>query len=119
MTTDSINIDEEQIKKFIKGEEQKPPQESEPENKDAKKTKKQDKKKDQETLKSVLTKMVPYINIPYAEHFLKIQGADPNAKAVDRDIPVLIAAAHSCQKLANDLEQQEDIKGYLIYQDKP
>jgi hypothetical protein len=41
-------------------------------------------------LKNVLTKVVPYINIPYAEHILKEIGAEPNAKATERDVDLLI-----------------------------
>jgi hypothetical protein len=40
--------------------------------------------------------MVPYINFPYAEHILKTLGMDPNAKANDRDIEMLIKAARAC-----------------------
>ena len=41
--------------------------------------------------------MVPYINIPYAEHILKSVGvADPNAKTQDKDIDILIKAAKAC-----------------------
>jgi len=48
-------------------------------------------------LKSILTKMVPYINFPYAEHLLKQVGVtDPNAKAADKDIEVLVRAAKEC-----------------------
>jgi hypothetical protein len=41
--------------------------------------------------------MVPYINFPYAEHLLKQVGvANPNAKAADKDIEVLVRAAKEC-----------------------
>ena len=64
--------------------------------------------------------MVPYINFPYAEHLLKQVGVtDPNAKAADKDIEVLVRAAKECQALARSLENQDSIKGFLIYQDKP
>lgn len=64
--------------------------------------------------------MVPYINFPYAEHLLKQVGAaDPNAKATEKDIDILIQGARACQELARNLEKQEDIKGFLIYQNKP
>lgn len=49
------------------------------------------------SLKSILTKMVPYINFPYAEHLLRQVGvADPNGRSTDRDIEVLIKAAQAC-----------------------
>jgi len=63
--------------------------------------------------------MVPYINFPYAEHVLKEVGADPNAKATERDIDRLISAARLCQDLVRNLEKEGDIKGFLIYSDKP
>lgn len=58
---------------------------------------KQDKKKDVINMKSVLTKMVPYINFPYAEHVLKQLGQDPNIKASIEQAPVLREAALKCQ----------------------
>ncbi len=42
-----------------------------------------DNKKNMVNLKSILTKMVPYINFPYAEHILKQLNQDPNGKATD------------------------------------
>ena len=57
------------------------------------------------SLKSILTKMVPYINFPYAEHLLRSVGAvDPNARSTERDIDTLIKAAKACQDLARSLE---------------
>ena len=47
-------------------------------------------------MKNILTKMVPYINIPYAEHVLKTIGSDANAKATEKDIDTLITAAKKC-----------------------
>lgn len=70
-------------------------------------------------MKSVLTKMVPYINFPYAEHVLKQLGHDPNLKATIDQAPILREAALKCQQLMRDLETAVDIKGYLIYQEKP
>lgn len=63
--------------------------------------------------------MVPYINMPYAEHFLKQVGADPNLKAQEKDIDKLIEAARNCQELVRNMEKQEDIRGFLIYTEKP
>lgn len=86
---------------------------------DKKQQAKQDKKKEVVNLKSVLTKMVPYINFPYAEHVLKLLGQDPNLKAAMEHADILREAAAKCQQLMRDLERAEDIKGYLIYSDKP
>ena len=48
------------------------------------------------TLKTVLTKMVPYASFPYADHALRLLNADPNMKAdptSDSQISILIEAA--------------------------
>ena len=45
----------------------------------------------------MLTKVVPYFNIPYAEHILKGMGEDPNQKATMEKKDVLIQAARLCQ----------------------
>lgn len=42
---------------------------------------KKNKKDDKLTLKTVLTKMVPYASFPYADHALRLCQADPNLKA--------------------------------------
>jgi dihydroxyacetone kinase len=57
------------------------------------------------SLKAILSKMVPYINFPYAEHTLRSIGvSDPNARSTERDIETLIKAAKACQELARGLE---------------
>ena len=64
--------------------------------------------------------MVPYINFPYAEHVLKQVGiTDANAKATERDVDILIQAARACQELVRNMETTTDLKGYLVYTDKP
>ena len=55
-------------------------------------------------MKTILTKIVPYFNIPYAEHILKSMGEDPNAKATMEKRDVLVDAARRCQQLMRDLE---------------
>jgi hypothetical protein len=55
-------------------------------------------------MKNILAKMVPYMNIPYAEHVLKTIGQDPNSKATERDIDTLIIAARKCQELVRGME---------------
>ena len=50
------------------------------------------------TLKSVLTKIVPYSSFPYADHALrKIGVEDPNTKAeaTDEHIDLLVQAANA------------------------
>ena len=71
-------------------------------------------KQKQQNLKQILTKIVPYLNPPYAEHVLKTMGIDPNAKATVEMIPVLVEAAEKCKQLVQDLETSQ-IKGYIIY----
>lgn len=58
-------------------------------------------------MKNILTKMVPYINIPYAENFLTMVGQDPNAKASEKDIDGLIAAARKCQELVHGMDKTD------------
>ena len=74
MTVDSITLDPVQIKSFMA----EAPSESEEQEG---KKKKGNKKEDKLTLKSVLTKMVPYASFPYAEHALRLVGGDPLLKA--------------------------------------
>ncbi len=45
-------------------------------------------------LKTILTKMVPYINVAYAEHALLSLSADPNAKASVEHIDMLIKVTY-------------------------
>lgn len=133
MTIDTVYLEREQVQKFIVGEDEKKEQVVEeqprveenagkggkkPQKAQKDQSKKQDKKKDAITLKTVLPKMVPYINFPYAEHILKTMGMDPNMKAeYPRDYEKLVEAAKQCQEMAKNLDNQE-IKGYLIYQEQ-
>lgn len=59
--------------------------------------------------------MVPYISVPYAEHIFRQMGQDPNARASVESIDILLSAAVKCQELVRSLEQQDTIKGYIIY----
>lgn len=47
-------------------------------------------------MKTVLTKMVPYFNLGYAEHVLITMGLDPNAKATLDKADLLVRAALFC-----------------------
>jgi len=70
------------------------------------------------TLKTVLTKMVPYASLPYAEHVLRLGNAEPQAKAdptSDSQVQSLIQAAELLRRLVRDMETLEEIKGFLIY----
>ncbi len=72
MTVDSITLEPTAIKTFMTESESEAPEGAK-----AKKNKKEEKL----TLKSVLTKMVPYASFPYAEHALRLCNVDPNTKA--------------------------------------
>lgn len=127
---DSITTDKEKIKEFItppENESEPPPDvaESQQASKGGKKgggknqqpTPKQ-KKVEKTTLKSVLTKIVPYASFPYADHALRELGVeDPNAKAepTDEHIDLLIAAANHLKTMVREMENLEDILGYITY----
>lgn len=69
MTVDSITLEPLAIKTLMAEAETEAPEGAK-----AKKNKRDDKL----TLKTVLTKMVPYASLPYAEHALRLCDADPN-----------------------------------------
>ena len=75
LTVDSITIEPEKVRQLLE------PPIAEPETES--KSKKY-KKEEQLTLKSVLTKMVPYASFPYADHVIRLLDADPNTKADSR-----------------------------------
>ena len=70
------------------------------------------------TLKSVLTKIVPYSSFPYADHALRQIGVeDPNTKAeaTDEHIDLLVRAANALRTMVQGMENLEDIKGFTTY----
>ena len=77
------------------------------------------------TLKSILTKIVPYASFPYADHALRETGVDdPNTKAepTEEHVDALIAAAHFLRDMVREMEDLEDIRGFITYvaeADKP
>lgn len=74
MTLDHITLEPEKIKSIIIKPEAEQDQQEPPDQKDNKKGQQQQKKKkkdDKLTLKLVLTKMVPYASLGYAEHVLR------------------------------------------------
>ena len=65
-----------------------------------------------------MTKMVPYASFPYADHALRQVGVEnPNAEAqIDEgQIDKLIEGANYLRKMANEMEDLEDIKGFITY----
>lgn len=76
------------------------------------------KKAEKITLKSVLTKIVPYASFPYADHALRKTGVtDPNAKAepTDQHVDMLIAAAQALRTMVQEMESLEVIRGFITY----
>ena len=73
------------------------------------------------SLKSVLTKIVPYASFPYADHALRLLGIeDPNAKAepTDAHIDLLIEAANKLRTMVHEMENLDDIKGFITYSEE-
>ena len=74
------------------------------------------------TLKSVLTKCVPYASFPYADHALRETGVDdPNTKAepTEEHVDALIAAANFLRDMVREMEDLEDIRGFITYVPEP
>lgn len=64
--------------------------------------------------------MVPYASASYAEHFLRKVGAEPNAKVEIELIDKVIEAAKLMVSFVRDMENLEEIKGYVVYKrDEP
>ena len=64
---------------------------------------------------------MPYASFPYADHALRLVGIeDTNAKAESTDeiIDKLIEAAHTLRDLVRDMENLEDIKGFITYSEE-
>jgi len=79
---------------------------------------KKNKKEEKLTLKTVLTKMVPYASFPYADHALRLCDADPNLKAdatSESQIQTLILAAQKLRQLVKDMDTLDEIKGFIIF----
>ena len=64
---------------------------------------------------------MPYASFPYADHALRLVGIeDTNAKAESTDeiIDKLIEAAHTLRDLVRDMENLEDIEGFITYSEE-
>lgn len=74
------------------------------------------------SLKQVLQKLVPYSSAAYAEHVFKIMDVSGNAKATtnpeDKHVEILIEAAEKLRDMVKELNDAEDIKGYIIYKEE-
>lgn len=66
----------------------------------------------------MLTKIVPYASFPYADHALREVGVeDPNLKAetTDAHIDKLIEAAQHLRSMVQEMENLEEIQGFITY----
>ena len=64
--------------------------------------------------------MVPYSSAVYAEHVFRLMGIQGNAKATseDADVKVLIEAAYKLRDMVKDMENTQEIKGFVIYREE-
>ena len=65
-----------------------------------------------------MTKIVPYASFPYADHALRqvgVENPNMNAEATDAHIDLLIAAANCLRTMVRDMENLEDIRGFITY----
>ena len=66
--------------------------------------------------------MVPYTSAVYAEHVFREIGVDGNQRAsldtIDEHIPSLVQVAHKLKDLVKQMEDLDEIKGYIIYREE-
>jgi hypothetical protein len=64
--------------------------------------------------------MVPYSSAVYAEHVFRLMGVQGNTKATseDADVKVLIEAGHKLRDMVKDMENTQEIKGFVIYREE-
>ena len=132
LTLDSIVTDRSEIKKILTPVEEAPKEEEKNgEDKDKKGAKNQkgakkgptaptpkQKKIEKTTLKSALTKIVPYASFPYADHALRELGVENpaiEAKPTEENIDILVKAAQFVRNMVADMEHMEDIQGFITY----
>lgn len=74
------------------------------------------------TLKQVVQRLVPYSSAPYSEHVFKVMGVSGNSKATtnpeDNHVSILIEAAERLRDMVKELNDAEDIKGYIVYREE-
>jgi hypothetical protein len=74
------------------------------------------------TLKQVVQKLVPYSSAPYVEHVFRSMGVQGNARATtdpaDNHIPTLAEAAGKLRDMVKDLNDADDIKGFIVYREE-
>jgi len=127
LTIDSIVSDPAEIAKVIqdaKRVEEPVPEEEKKEgkNKKGKPHKAQKKKNENCSLKAIMLKLVPYISFPYAEHSLRLHGANPNDEADETmHVDLLQKAAQSCKEMVHQIDKCDEgvVKGFVIYTEDP
>ena len=77
------------------------------------------KKKVPLNFKLAVQKMVAYSSLPYIEHVFRVLDIDGNTKLevdkVAEHAPLMIKAAEALRDLVKELNEAEEIKGYIIY----
>ena len=63
---------------------------------------------------------MPYASFPYADHALRLIGVDPNtpAEPTDAHIDLLISAANTIRTMVHEMENLEDIGGFITYEEE-
>lgn len=64
--------------------------------------------------------MVPYSSATYVEHVFKILNVQGSQKATieDKDIEILIQAAEKLRDLVKEMENAEEITGFIVYKEE-
>ena len=64
--------------------------------------------------------MVPYSSAVYADHVFKLLNIVGNQKATTEsaDISILIQAAEKLRDLVKEMEDADEIKGYIVYREE-
>ena len=74
------------------------------------------------TLKQVVQKLVPYSSAAYTEHVFRVMGVQGNAKATtepsENHVPILIEAATKLRDMVKELNEADDIKGFIVYREE-
>ena len=91
---------------------------------EGKKKKKQRKKKKGQELergigKKLLQEMVPYMSPAMAEHCLRKADLDPQTVIDETNYKKVIEAAKISREMVRDLDNQEKMKGYILYTEIP
>ena len=70
------------------------------------------------TLKSALTKIVPYASFPYADHALREIGVENPGVVAECDaetVGVLVKAAQFIRSMVSEMDGLEELRGYITF----